>query len=253
MAVPGTARPVRRTAAPDGGRVAAPRAAVRDAAERAAEVAGRVVGGLRRGRALHTRGVCAAATLTVAWPPVRPLGVASLDRQGRTEVLVRLSKGVSLPGRLPDVLGLAIRLPDPEGDVDLLLSTAAPPPLGWLPIPRRAFTSGPYSSLARYRHRDGPLRLVAVPYGEAVPADPRLLGTALAHAPLLFQLFAQPPRGPGRPLAMLRVHTPLPETDVPFDPVENAHPGLRLPETIGRLRRGAYAGSRAARRAPHPR
>ncbi|GGS63366.1 hypothetical protein GCM10010176_001960 [Nonomuraea spiralis] len=84
----------------------------------------------------------------------------------------RLSKGLSLPGRLPDVLGPAVRLPS---GVDLLLSTGA----GCLPVPRRTFTSGPYSSLSPYVYGTGLYRLVARPEGERVPADPALPGEDL--------------------------------------------------------------------------
>lgn len=222
------------------------------AVESASRAAGWAVGEIRRGRALHKRGVCVGATLIVAWPATRPLGVTLLDRPGQTEVIARLSKGISVPGRLPDVLGLAVRLPDPRGEVDLLMSTCAPAPWLWLPIPRRGFTAGPYSTVVCYRHPKGLLRLVARPYGVPVPADPRLLGAALEHGPLDFQIRAVPPGHGGWPVATLRVRTVLPEVDVAFDPILNGHPALRLPGPLRWIRRGTYAGSRRARHAARP-
>ncbi|NUP78678.1 MAG: hypothetical protein HOV96_14155, partial [Nonomuraea sp.] len=181
----------------------------------------------RRGRALHRSGMLLAGTLAVE--------AAALGEPGEHEVRARLSKGLSLPGRLPDVLGLAVRLPN---GVDRLLSTGA----GGLPVPRRAFTSGPYSSLSPYLYGTGLYRIVARPEGERVPADPALLPAALERGPLLFHLWAG-----GRYLARLRLHTALPGRDLTFDPMLNDHPDLRPAGWTRRLRRAAYEGSREGR------
>ncbi|MFI9591663.1 hypothetical protein [Nonomuraea sp. NPDC052265] len=210
---------------PDGGGVPAALASF-------ARAAAREAARLRHGRALHRRGLLVAGTLTVEAAP--------LGEPGEHEVRARLSKGLSLPGRLPDVLGLAVRLPN---GVDLLLSTGA----GGLPVPRRTFMSGPYSSLTPYVYGTGLYRLVARPEGERVPADPELLPGALARGPLLFHLWAG-----GRYLARLRVHTALPGEDLTFDPVLNSRPCLRPAGWTARLRRAAYEGSREGRGAPPP-
>ncbi|WP_336207326.1 hypothetical protein [Nonomuraea sp. LPB2021202275-12-8] len=218
--------------------VPAGRARVEEAARLLAGLAGR----LRHGRALHPRGLVVAATLQVRGGSRRPLGLPVLDEPGEHEVIARLSKGGSLPGSLPDVLGLAVRLPGP---VDLLLSTCGPLP--WMLLPRTGFTAGPYSSLARYDSGTGSVRLIAWPEGMRVPADPRLLPQALAREPLLFHLRAAPKGGPVTAVATLRVHTALPDEDVAFDPVLNSHPALRQKPWLARLRRGAYLGSRQVR------
>jgi hypothetical protein len=193
----------------------------------AAYAAGRRVAASRRGRALYGRGMLLAGTLTVE--------AALLGERGEHEVTARLSKALSLPGRAPDVLGLAVRLP---GGVDLLLSTG----IGCLPVPRGSFTSGPYSSLTSYLYGTGLYRLIARPEGPRVPADPALLPGALERGPLLFHLWAG-----GRYLARLRVHTALPGRDLTFDPVLNSHPDLRPAGWTRRLRRAAYEGSREGR------
>ncbi|MDP9398560.1 MAG: hypothetical protein M3P96_12410, partial [Actinomycetota bacterium] len=79
---------------------------------------------LRGARALHPRGIVLEGTLRLAGARC---GVPILDAAGTLPVLARLSKGGGLPGRLPDVLGLAVRVPDAAGPgrpLDLLLSTA---------------------------------------------------------------------------------------------------------------------------------
>ncbi|MFI6513445.1 hypothetical protein ACIBCT_38070 [Streptosporangium sp. NPDC050855] len=213
----------------------------------------RTVARARRGRrALHPGGVTLSGVLTVGTETSRPLGIGVLDRPGRTEVTVRLSKSTSTPGALPDVLGLAVRVPDGAGpgrDLDLLLSTCAPlPPLDRLPFPRGGFTAGRYSTLVSYVHRKGRLRLVADPSGPPVPPDlARLSGGRLT-----FHLRALPSRGRPWTLATLTVDGGPPLPDVSFDPVLNAHPELRMPGWLARFRRRAYAGSREGREGTPP-
>ncbi|MFG1945913.1 hypothetical protein [Nonomuraea sp. NPDC048826] len=196
---------------------------------------------LRGGRVLHPRGRLLAGTLEVTG--AGKLGVPVLDERGRYEVIARLSKGGSLPGRLPDVLGLAMRLPGP---LDLLLSTCGRAP--WLLWPRAGFAAGPYSSVVPYASETGPVWLVAVPEGENVPADPALLPAALGRGQLLFHLLAARKGGPSLPLATLRLRATLAEgADLSFDPVRHAHPSLRIEGVLARLRRDAYRGSREGR------
>lgn len=208
----------------------------------------RWLAGRRHGRALHTQGACAAATLVVEEPVIRPLGVPVFDQPGQTAVLVRLSRGLSLPGRLPDVLGLAVRIPRAGaggGDLDLLLSTASRlPGLGWLPVPRRSFTAGRYSTLAVYRTQAGAVRLIAEPQGPPVPAVPEALPAALEVTPLTFHLRAQRRGGGTWPVATLRLYDTAEDAGLAFDPIWHGHPGLRPGRWQWRLRRMAYAGSR---------
>jgi hypothetical protein len=80
------------------------------------------VGALRRARAFHPAGVALTGTWTAADDLLPPLG------PGRPwPVVVRISKGVGLPGAVPDVLGLAVRIVDLHGMAqhqDLLLSSS---------------------------------------------------------------------------------------------------------------------------------
>ncbi len=86
--------------------------------ESATTVAGKALAGLffvigkvrtSSARALHPRGELRRAVLArhgCEWPT----GVPWLDGAGTEEVLLRFSRSVGLPERLPDVLGLAVRV-----------------------------------------------------------------------------------------------------------------------------------------------
>ncbi|MFF4414754.1 hypothetical protein ACFYY8_19685 [Streptosporangium sp. NPDC001559] len=196
-------------------------------------------------RAVFADGVTFHATLRPLDHPM--FGVPALDGPGDHPALVRLSRAGLLPAPLPDVLGLAVRLPGAGGaggDLDLLLCSALWP--GLLPLPRRRFVPGVYSTILAYDRAGEPLRFLAVGYGPAagVPAVPALLG----EAPLEFTLGVD--GADRRPLVRLSVHTPLPDQagDLPgFDPVLNSHPALRPSERLQATRLAAYAGSRRGR------
>ncbi|WP_449066697.1 hypothetical protein, partial [Planomonospora algeriensis] len=203
---------------------------------------------LRGGRAVHTRGRFFHAAFRVLDHTDPYLGIPVLDEPGEREVLVRLSKGASLPGALPDVLGLAVRLPcdqAPGGDLDLLLSTMGWP--RWLPFPSSGFGSGVFSTLVPYRHAAGRIRFLAVAAdrGRGRSADPGEIAESVAAAPLDFVLGIE---GYRRPLARLSLHTVLPDGEfAAFDPMLNGHPALVFPEAFRRVREAAYAGSRQGR------
>jgi hypothetical protein len=67
---------------------------------------------LRRGRSLHPTGIGFQGWLRVLNErPPRP-GVALFQPGATHPALLRFSRGAGLPGPLPDVLGVAMRLPD---------------------------------------------------------------------------------------------------------------------------------------------
>jgi hypothetical protein len=110
---------------------------------------------LRGARVFHPRGAAHAATVTTdgggAW------GTRLLDDPGRTQVVVRISRGVGLPTPLPDIIGLAIRFPGrgrDGGPLDLLVnSSGGPPGLRHLFLPEPL--AGTYSSVLPYRTGTG--------------------------------------------------------------------------------------------------
>jgi hypothetical protein len=217
--------------------------------------AGRVVAGpigalarWRGGKPMHPRGAVSEAVLERTGSDT---GVAWLDAVATEPAVVRLSRGAGLPAPLPDLLGLAVRLPSGGAPVDLLLTTSGRGPVSRvLPIPRRD-AAAVYSSIMAYRSDAGSLRLVAFPRADEVPSEPAPLAGAVAREGLRFTLAAA--RGPGRwrPFATLTLTAPVPglDPDVRFDAVQNPPPGLVADGPMARFRAPSYARARAARAA----
>ena len=203
-----------------------------------AETAGRVLGAplgalarWRRGRPMHPRGVVVAGVLERGTGGA-PFGVPWLDEAARDDVVVRLSRGAGLPAALPDLLGLAVRIPD--GPVDLLLTSAAAGP--WrrlLPRPRRDPATS-YGSIMGYRSDAGTLRLAALPDGDGARR---------------FTLAAATGQEPWRPFGRLALGAPREprDPDVRFDAVRNPPHGLVPDGPLARLRAPAYAAARRGR------
>lgn len=190
------------------------------------------VGKVRRGRGLHPQGKLHRGTLTRhGLRP--PTGVPWLDEPGRDGVLVRFSRGAGLPRRLPDLLGLAVRIPSAGagGPADLLLSGAGRAPglrhvLRLQRDPRR----GTYTSVVPFRTPSGLLMVGAFPSAGG------------------FALQVAPPAGTWRTFGRLDVgEAPDEDSGLPFDPMLRPIPGLRMPETLTRLREPAYRASRRTR------
>ncbi len=89
-------------------------------------------------RPLHPAGVAFTAELVVDEPRVP--GVALLERAGRRPARVRFSRGFGLPEPWPEILSLAVKVPDAYGpgrDQDLLMTAT-----GTAPVLRHAFAAG---------------------------------------------------------------------------------------------------------------
>ena len=214
-------------------------------------VAGRVVAvplGLlaraRGGKPMHPRGVAFVARLQRSGLR-RPTGIGWLDEVATDDVLVRLSRGADLPARLPDLLGLALRVPG-DRPVDLLLSSTGSG--RWarrVPLLRRDAATT-YGSIMAYRTAAGPAWLAASADGSGVPSD--RAGLTAAGPGLAFTLCAAIDRGPWEPFARLTLLRPVepPDPAVHFDAVLHAPPGLAADGPMARFRRPAYAAARAA-------
>jgi hypothetical protein len=187
----------------------------------------------RAGKPLHPRGEVFDGTLTRTGAA---LGVPWLDTPATDDVLVRLSRGAGLPAPLPDLLGVAVRLPGEGGPVDLLLSSTAGGPLaGRVPFPARSATAH-YGSLMGYRCAAGTVRLALLPRGADLRADGATLAAALGW-------------GPWQPVGTLALGAPAAplDPDVRFDSMRNPPPGLVPDGPMARFREPAYAAARAAR------
>ena len=84
-----------------------------------------LVSGVRQARVFHPRGTTRTANVTVTgggdW------GARVLDEPGRYDGVARVSRGAGLPAPLPDVVGLALRLPSQGrrgAPLDLLVNSA---------------------------------------------------------------------------------------------------------------------------------
>jgi hypothetical protein len=163
-----------------------------------------------------------------------PTGVDWLDEPGADEVLVRVSRAVGLPDALPDIHGLAVRVPAADGTAaDLLLASTGSGRVGRFVLSAsRAVEGRPLTTLLPYRTPTGPVILRARP-------------TASNE----FELAVASPCGEWRPFGVLRVG---PETQdqhrVSFDPVLNTLPGLEPYDWVRRLREPAYRVARRTRR-----
>jgi hypothetical protein len=219
------------------------------AAGRVAGVALAALARLRSGKPMHPRGAVFSAVLERygtgagdSW------GVPWLDTPATEAAVVRLSRGAGLPGPLPDLLGIAVRLPSASGPVDLLLSTTGRGALGrLLPAPRRD-TAAFYSSIMGYRTDAGTLRIGALPEDDGVPSEPVPLADTVARGEVSFTLAAARGRDPWVPFARLTLYAAADPLDpgIRFDAVLNPPPGLVPDGPMARFRAPAYARARAA-------
>lgn len=87
-------------------------------------------------------------------------GITWIDRPGSQAVTARVSRSVGLPGVLPDILGLALRLHGGAHSADILFATT-----GWsLParfalLPRRDLRKAAFTTLMPYKGARGPVLL----------------------------------------------------------------------------------------------
>jgi hypothetical protein len=160
-------------------------------------------------------------------------GVTWLDRPGEDDVVVRLSRAIGLPAPLPDIHGIALRVPVGERYADLLLAST-----GWSRVGRFVLTFGwrpdsrPLTTLLPYRTAVGPVVLGARPSGSGS-----------------YELSWARYDGGWVPFGTLEVGDQhAADQDVSFDPVLNQVPGLEQYPAVVRLREPAYLVARRSRR-----
>lgn len=209
--------------------------------EGAAGAAGSVIGGAfglvarvrRAEKPLHPRGDVEIGRLVRRGHDAAPTGSAFLDGTGDDEVLVRRSRAVGLPAPLPDVNGLAVRVPRSDGRVgDLLLSGTGRGRLTrYLLSVQLHEASGHVGTLVPYLTPTGPVHVGA----RAVTADQLVLAWAR-------------PGQDWHDIAELRL-TDEPGTDlsVSFDAIEHPCEGLEPYDWYRRLREPSYAVARRSR------
>ena len=216
----------------------------------------------RRARFFHPRGISYRGTLTVFTPGVTR-GVQALAPGFTHPALVRFSCALGLPSPSPDLLGLALRLPDVYGrsrHQDLLLASSGNGlALNVLPRPTRSFFGGSFSTLLPYRAAG---RLVLLGAFAATPSassrsDPlEELAETAGRATLRFVLTLARPWSAWEPVALVSIEDRLPpdaSEDLRFNPAHTGgqlDPAGLLNDVRGPAYRGSQEGREDARRGP---
>jgi hypothetical protein len=247
--------PTANPGAPHGGASGGPEPRLPAPVGGVAEAAFQALSGLRRSRVFHPDGLVFEATFEpLASAPAEVPGVPLLAAAEPRPAVVRASRGVGLPAGVPDVLGLAIRIPDAGGpgeDQDLLMVTSGDAPLTHhLLLPARSFFALPYSSLLPFRAGERTRLAGARP---DAPGDEHYhdgldgLERAAADGVASFRIGLAPLLGRLRPVARLTLGARVADGQaraLRFDPWV-AGGGLVPSGPLMGLRSPAYRGSRA--------
>lgn len=216
----------------------------------------------RRARIFHPDGAAFQATLEVR-TGAPTVGASTLAGAGRHKAIVRLSRGVGLPSRVPDVLGLALRILDAHGTgrhQDVLLVTSAAPAVGRHSIlPSRQFATGFYSSILPYRAGDElvlfgarPVWADGVDLGSASTATFDEVEAELISGRLRFDLLVAGLTAPWTSVGVIdggRRLSAAEQESLRFN-VYNTGEALEPAGVLNAMRRSVYRASQAARPTP---
>jgi hypothetical protein len=217
---------------------------------------GTVFGSLARvlgTRPLHPTGVAFEAELVVDEPRLR--GARLFARRGRRPAYVRFSRGFGLPEPIPELMSMAIKVPNAYGpgrDHDLLMAAS-----GDRPLLRHVFAWGGshldrgYSTVLPFRVGERTMVLGAVPRepAERRPGDLPELEAAAAAGDLAFDLRVATPLGPWRTVARLEVGRRLSDEEEDGLAFNSSRTGGGI-EPVGyvnRVRAAAYDAAAAGR------
>jgi hypothetical protein len=201
---------------------------------------------VRNRRLFHPDGVLARGTLTRVAPPSEGLPMTSGD------VVGRVSKGVGLPGALPDIAGLAWRLPPTSQAAppwDVLLASTFRQRLLLAPVSN--WSAATFSSLMPLAHGGGRWWVqarLATHIGQ-VGLSLDTVRDRIATNGMEFDIEQAAGTGGFRPLARLTLHTLAADVgDLAFDPTVHSHPDVALsPGWLTGFRQAAYRRSREGR------
>ena len=209
---------------------------------------------LRGAKAAHPAGTVYEAVLRVDGGAHVPPGATLLATPAEHRAVVRFSRSVGLPPRLPDLFGIAIRLPDVHGrgrhQDFLMVSSVDAPVLHHIFIPVMDAQRAPCSCSLPYRTGDRLLLVGAQPLaGSPRPAGRTLdekLERAAATGQLRFALSIASLAGRFAPVGELRVGKRLPDemNGIRFNPW-NTGGGLVPAGALNRLRAYAYPASQS--------
>ncbi|WP_205698274.1 hypothetical protein [Conexibacter sp. SYSU D00693] len=203
-------------------------------------------------RPLHPAGVAFRARLVVEGRPLP--GTTLFGDPAEHDAVVRFSRGFGLPEPLPEILSLAIKVPDAYGPgehQDLLLTAT-----GEAPVLRHVFFWG-RSHLAKTYSTVTPFRVVgrtvvfgarplAAPDEDAAGDLDELRATA-ARGALALELRVATPRGPWQPIGRLDVGEELHRDEPLAFTNEATGGGIEPVGFVNEVRGGAYAGAARSR------
>ena len=200
---------------------------------------------LRHGRPLHPQGVTLRVSLLCDGSGRS--GVPLLDDAGVSQGTVRVSRAMGLPPWLPDIYGLALRLPQAPGTdgdpADVLFASTGDSWLGRFALLVHAqLVDGPVTTLLPVRAPAGALLLRLVP----VAGSPvREVGPAL-RVPDRLSLSYAVGTGPWVTVGEVAVGARVEGEDDPrrHDPVLHELPGTSQYPVVRLLREPAYAAAR---------
>jgi hypothetical protein len=203
----------------------------------------------RRRHLFHPDGVLAEGILERIAPPNEGLPMNSCD------VIGRVSKGIGLPGALPDIAGLAWRIPPPPDlrsctPWDVLLASTLPGKIGRvLPAPLTSWPGATFTTLMPLRFR-GRLWWVRARLASDICTPGLSLDTIrdeIDSGEMEFDIEQAAGRGGFLPLARLTLrHVDPSNDDIAFDPTLYSDPEVSLtPNWLSGFRRTAYRRRRA--------
>ncbi|OBI45286.1 phosphodiesterase [Mycobacterium kyorinense] len=206
---------------------------------------------LRGRRIFHPAGVVATGRLERSAPRGRGLPVASCD------VIARVSKGAGTPGAVPDVVGLAWKMPRlqfPRTGWDVLLASTGArvlPRIGLRPV--TSWRGAVLSSLMPLQYQQQywwiRARLITEISDRGVSLDS--IRDRIGDGGIVFEIEQACGTGAFESLAQLTLDRLVPANqarDVVFDPTIHAPQDIRLaPGWLTDLRRSAYERSREGR------
>ena len=224
-------------------------------------LAGRLGGALfkglsraRRAKSAHPRGAVYEATVRVDGGAHVPSRAALLATPAEHPAVVRFSRSFGLPRRLPDLLGIALRLPNVHGDGlhqdFLMVSSIDAPVLHHLFVPVLDPQRAPYSSSLPYRAGSERFIVGVQPVADSPRPSGRSIDEKLDRAAatglLRFDLSIASLAGRFRPVGQVRVVRRLPDAanGIRFNPW-NTGGGLEPAGALNRLRAYAYPASQA--------
>ena len=207
---------------------------------------------LRGKKFFHPVGVVAEGSLKRVAPARNGLPIPSCD------VIARVSKATGTPGALPDIMGLAIRVPPQRADAapwDILLASAGSGAVTRA-LALRPVTSWTGQNLTTLM----PLDYHGKKWWLRARIESEIDGTGLSlddvrerieHDGFHVAIEQACGRSAFEKLAHLTLNSVVelqPADDISFDPVLNTAPGVQLyPTWLADLRASAYARSRAGR------